>query len=260
MKNPSKKNDLFFKLLFAIKKTDPLLIDRFKRFESIDNQTRFALDEAALQKRYWSLKLAQNCRFERGLDLFAGVGYSGHIYSSCCEKVVAIESDKAAFECLERNLGIHSNVELIHGDNLDFLAGYSGPKFQLVDVDPFGTPHMQLEHLDKIFDAGVVAITSGSIMAVSRGLVNSAAHIPGGDLKKYRGINAVTWAKSVYLPFLCETYRLRLEAFYLYPSSLRAIFTRDYFLPPGCFPGETHLGWFRGVKYLTFISRARTGC
>ena len=236
------------KLKVGIQRINPGFWDIFKHFQKVDNQTNLDLDEAALQKRFWNMRLSSVCHFDRGLDLFGGVGYSGLILSSFCDEVTMVEKDPETFKCLLDNLRGRFRADFVNCDNIEFMKEYKGPKFQIVDVDPFGTPIPQLDLLGNVFDQGVVMITSGSIMAVSRGLVGKSEYIPGDNLKKYTGKNAIRWAEGIYLPYLAETYDLKLEAYYLYPTSLRAVFTRDYKLPNGLFPGKKYLGWFGTTK------------
>jgi len=234
------------KLKFGCRRLDPELWERFKEFRSAGNQSDLDADEAALQKRFWNLMLSKRVHFSRGLDLFAGVGYSSWIYSKCCDHLTLIENDPQTYSFLTANMAsgrdsgeVSSSIDTVFGDNLDFLKDYSGEKFDLVDIDPFGSPIPQLNCLDKIFDSGVVAVTSGTIMRIARGLDKTVD-------SQYSGHGAIRWAIFEYLPELAKTYDLKLEAFYLYPSSLRAIFTRNFDLPANCFPGEKLLGWFRG--------------
>ena len=58
---------------------------KFKKLLSFKSasqkQARLVVDEASVRKREWNMDLAHHSNFERGLDLFAGVGFSSFIFS-----------------------------------------------------------------------------------------------------------------------------------------------------------------------------------
>ncbi|UTA48014.1 16S rRNA (guanine(966)-N(2))-methyltransferase RsmD [Simiduia sp. 21SJ11W-1] len=75
----------------------------------------------------------------RCLDLFAGAGSLGlEALSRGCAHCTLIEKDTHAHRQLRENLNLlgASDAELVHADALNWLAGYQGPGFDVVFIDP----------------------------------------------------------------------------------------------------------------------------
>jgi 16S rRNA G966 N2-methylase RsmD len=207
------------------------------------DQSDLAKDEAAIQKRFWDIAISEKYRFKHGLDLFGGVGFSGFIWSQCCDHVTIVEEDEKAFELLKQNLSGLTNITLINEKNLKFLESCQ-EEYDLIDFDPFDNANAQLAYLEKIFKSGVVCITSGEIMTVSRNLPHVADYIKPTKAE-YIGKKAWKWAEDIFIPHIRWAYRLEPVTFYTYPSSVRAIFTRGMEVDASIFEGDRYLGWFR---------------
>lgn len=232
-----------FTLLLRRLTTLPEKYERINSFSRKDiPQHNIDIDEAALQKRLWGIVMAENYQFKRGLDLFGGIGHSGFILSKCCDSVTVIEKDPISFKILQENLTGVNNVNLINSNNLDFLKTCE-TKFDYIDFDPFGSPGKQLKYLNKIFDKGVVCITTGEILQISRNL-RGAPEFAGRTGSNYIGRKARAWAEEVYIPYIESNFNLKCQAFYCYPTSVRLILSRDMKLDPSLFKGKNYLGWF----------------
>jgi predicted RNA methylase len=197
-----------------------------------------------IQKKAWNITIAENLRFKSGLDLFAGVGFSTWLYSQCCEHVIAIEKDKERFTILKKNMTGIENVELIQGNNLNYLKDCK-ERFDLVDVDPFGGANHQLPFIEKIMDAGVVLINTGEIVTVYRNIGTRPPFMKKND---YIGSIAWRWAEECYVPHIEQTYGLTVKSFYAYQHAVRLVCTKGGFdFPKLVFPGKQYIGWF--AKY-----------
>ena len=143
----------------------------FKKLGSFAAQEGSHDNIIAIPKIMWSIRIAQKYRFHTGLDLFGGVGHSAYIMAQACDKVIVVEKEKEKADLIKKNLARvkTKNVEIVNQDNLQFLAELSKrDRFDWIDFDPYADCLLQLEYLPKIFNTGVVCISSGSITMVTR--------------------------------------------------------------------------------------------
>ena len=216
-------------------------------FKDYGDQTDLAMDEAAIQKRLWMIQVAEQCEFEYGLDLFAGVGYGTEIMCYHCENVIALENNKEKYSLLCENIEpMDSSVQLWCQNNLKFLKEYTGFGFDYIDFDPFNNANEQLQFLPSIFDDGLVWITSGEIQLIYRGLPG-IPEFAKSTAQFYKGKKAVDWAENIYFPYISKTYNLTLVDFYVYPTSIRSLWTREKYKHVKL-EGKRYLGWFKELK------------
>lgn len=196
-------------------------------FHCLPDQSGPDQDIAAIEKRTCNAILADTCRFERGLDAFAGVGVSSRYWSTCTKELFLVESRPTALHLLRKNLRYIEQpamrVQVVPGKAETFLEDAIRQKlnFDLVDCDPFGTCYDLLPLVARAVPRGIVCITSGEIFQVYRGLNRRPGRPPAGE---FRGHNASTWVTQSLIPEVIRMFsEARLLHFYAYPSSVRVI-------------------------------------
>jgi N2,N2-dimethylguanosine tRNA methyltransferase len=186
------------------------------------------MDVAAIEKRRCNRLISEHCRFDRGLDAFAGVGISAYYWARCTQHLYLVEKRKDALNLLQRNLRFieyrDSSLELVGRNVHDFLLAAAENKltFDFIDCDPFGGCHELLPVLSRVMVRGVLCMTTGEIYQVYRGLNRKPGRNGGPD---YRGVKVLGWVFDEAIPEVINSFRgAKLIHFYVYPSSLRMIF------------------------------------
>jgi hypothetical protein len=64
----------------------------------------------------------------------------------------------------------------------------------------------------------------------------------------YKGKKAVNWAEDIYFPYIEKTFNLELIDFYVYPTSIRSLWTREKYKNKIKLVGQRYLGWFKDLK------------
>jgi len=198
-----------------------------RKFE-FPNTKQIEMDDVASKlKRHLNKIVAQNelNKNDVVIDAFAGVGFSSYLYAKQAGLVHCIEKDKEIYNYLERNLQDLNNVQLYCANNLDIFPKLSSKGVKLVDLDPHNNFHSQLIYLPRIIGKGIVLFTSGEILGIRRGFKNTLYKC---DLTKYKGKNYPLFAEEILVPYLQERIKElkpNLEYMYIYPSSIRLLFT-----------------------------------
>ena len=216
-------------------------------FKTDGDQSDLAMDEAAVQKRLWMIQIAEQYKFKQGLDLFAGVGYGAYIMTQCCKNVLAIEKDEVKFALLKENLQNVDGAWYLKDDNRAFLELETGQRFDYIDFDPFNNANEHLQYLPHLFNDGLIWITSGEIQLVYRNLPGLADCFKD-KARFYTGKKAVDWPENVYFPYIADRYNLNLVDFYIYPTSVRSLWTREKYKNKIKLTGQRYLGWFKELK------------
>jgi hypothetical protein len=220
-----------------------------KEFYCLPDQSAPDLDVAALEKRRCNRLLSKFCRFERGLDAFAGVGVSSRYWSRCTRDLYVVENRPVALRLLRKNLPSIAwrghRVRLVPSTAHRFLeeAASLGMKFELVDCDPFGTCYELLPLIPHVVPRGIVCITSGEVLQVYRGLNRRPGRPPA---EEFRGHMVSQWVVKMLIPELIAACGdARLVHFYAYPTSVRVILALGGFpVPVEAFSGRPkYLGW-----------------
>jgi hypothetical protein len=207
-----------------------------KDLHCLPDQSAPDLDIAATEKRVCNALLARFCRFERGLDAFAGVGVSARYWSGCTKELYLVENRLAALALLRKNFCAIERpgcrVQLVPGYARDFLeeALRRQLHFDLVDLDPFGTCYELLPLVVRLVPRGVVCITTGEIFQVYRGLNRRPGRPPA---TAFRGHKVSQWVVNALIPELKRACgNARLIHFYAYPTSVRVILALGGFRTP----------------------------
>jgi hypothetical protein len=220
-----------------------------KDLHCLPDQSAPDLDVAALEKRRCNALLAKFCRFERGLDAFAGVGVSSRYWSGCTNELYLVENRANALCLLRKNLPAIARpgcrVKLVPGTAREFLenAARQGLQFDLVDCDPFGTCYDLLPLVTRLVPRGVVCVTTGEIFQVYRGLNRRPGRPPADE---FRGHKVSQWVLQSLLPEISGACGgASIVHFYAYPSSVRIILALGGFpAPQQAFAARPHfLGW-----------------
>jgi hypothetical protein len=234
-----------------------------KRFLCLQDQSAPDLDVAALEKRKCNRIIAQHCKFDRGLDAFAGVGVSARYWSKCTRELYLVENRKLALELLQKNLPAIARpscrVKIVPTTAQGFIesALRADEQFNLVDLDPFGTCYELLPLIESLVRSGVVCITSGEIFQVYRGLNRRPGRPPA---EKFRGHRVKDWVVRELIPEIVAVCRnARLVHFYAYPTSVRIILAIGGFrLPKHAFRGRPNfLGWLGHERNARALARRR---
>ena len=180
-----------------------------------------AFDEAELYKRLLQYRISKYLKDKNGscnvLESHAGksVGTSIYLHNEC---------DFVSCRKYERDIPILS-------DN----------SYDLIDIDPFGQPYEALElALPKLKDGGVLMVTNGEMMSVTRHMTK-AQHLK----TEYFGKTACRWVKEEYIPYMKDLTGLDCQFFYAFPTTVRIVLSNT-FLPNKLFDGcPNWLWWFK---------------
>jgi hypothetical protein len=221
-----------------------------KDFYCLPDQSAPDIDIASLEKRRCNALLSRFCRFERGLDAFAGVGVSSRYWTICTKDLYLVEKRPAALRLLRRNLPCIKRrgcrVHLVAGTAQDFLqtAIDQRLRFELIDCDPFGNCYELLPLVAQAVTKGVVCVTTGEIFQVYRGL-NRLPGRPSAD--NFRGHKAAQWVTDALIPELVSVFEnAKPVHYYVYPTSVRVILALGGFPVPiqEFIKRPRFLGWF----------------
>jgi hypothetical protein len=114
-----------------------------------------------------------------------------------------------------------------------------GKAFALIDIDPFGSPWDTLETLSKMIKAAdVVFVSNGEAYAVRRGLRRGQKYP-----SRYSGRDLPKWVTREYLPRLERVTTLKVQFFYAFPTTVRAVLSRLQ-LPPSLWAGCPQWMWW----------------
>jgi hypothetical protein len=220
-----------------------------KDLHCLQDQSAPDLDIAAIEKRRCNAIIARFCKFNCGLDAFAGVGVSARYWSSCTKELYLVECRRDALQLLRRNLPAidrpSCRVQLVPCKAHVFLQEALERKlqFDLVDFDPFGSCYELLPFVKRLVPRGIVCITTGEIFQVYRG-INRRPGRPAAV--GFRGAKVSQWVVKELIPELLATCNdARLVHFYAYPTSVRVILALGGFrIPAELFkPRPQFLGW-----------------
>ena len=188
--------------------------------KSGESGEELAVDEACVWKRVLDYRLIKKFKPKNILETHAGLGVATDLYKLASPK-------SSIVSCKHFQTDIPKNMI-----------------FDYIDIDPFGQPYEALEHtLIKHSDVNTIwQITNGEIMQVSRNL-------KGVKLKsEYTGKDCYKWAEEVYIPWMEEYLDLKCQYYYIFPTSVRAVFSnkkisRELF--KGC---PVYMGWITKYK------------
>jgi N2,N2-dimethylguanosine tRNA methyltransferase len=207
-----------------------------KDLHCLQDQSAPDLDIAAIEKRRCNAILARFCKFNRGLDAFAGVGVSARYWTSCTKELYLVECRQSALHLLRRNLPAIDRpgckVRLVPCKAHVFLERALDRKlqFDLVDFDPFGSCYELLPFVKPLVSRGIVCITSGEIFQVYRG-INRRPGRPA--VEGFRGAKVSEWVVKELIPELVAACGdARVVHFYAYPTSVRVILALGGFRVP----------------------------
>mmetsp|Transcript_11360 Transcript_11360/g.22202 ORF Transcript_11360/g.22202 Transcript_11360/m.22202 type:complete len:480 (+) Transcript_11360:63-1502(+) len=136
------------------------LFSRFDDGVQLDEESWYSVTPEAIAEH-----IAERCRCEVIVDAFAGAGGNAIQFAFTCERVIAIEIDRAKLEMARHNArvyGVDDRIEFIHGDALQILhmlerenvpvdaifisPPWGGPTYQ--NVDSFLLEHIQVGKYD----------------------------------------------------------------------------------------------------------------
>jgi hypothetical protein len=171
-------------------------------------------DEAEIQKRIISYRLARCLQPHEIIESHPGLGLGSRIYT---------EASPTSIQTT-----INPTIPI------------SPRKQILVDIDPFGSPWSTLDrHAGMIRAAQVVQITSGEIYAVVRNW-KRAQRAPTENFGKL----APKWVEEEYIPNLERFLGMKCRYFYAFPTSVRVVMSNDRlpsYIWAGCLKW---LSWF----------------
>lgn len=159
------------------------------------NGESLATDEAAVWKRVLLYRVARYHQPERILETHSGVGISAALYRHACPRSLIF------------SLTDYRAVSRLRGS------------FDLIDIDPFGQPWDALAlALPQLAPGGVLLVSNGEALAVWRNLRRQQRYPT-----QYYGRQMPLWVANEYLPRLEEITGRKVQFFYAFPSSVRAI-------------------------------------
>jgi hypothetical protein len=155
------------------------------------NGESLATDEAAVWKRVINYRLAVHLQPATILETHPGLGISTALYKSA-----------AAAWMINKIDDVRGNYPV-----------------DLIDIDPFGQPWKLISECAGMLSAdGVLQVSNGEALAVRRNL-KSAQKFP----TNFYGTQMPRWVTKEYLPRLEELTALRVQYFYAFPTTIRAV-------------------------------------
>ena len=192
-------------------------VSNYMNVQGKNGETLAAYDEAEVWKRVLNYRLACHMQPQRIVETHGGLGISTALYRLACNNSEIISCS-------------HFQSELNDIEYADFI-----------DIDPFGQPYEALDIvIDKIDRAkpSVLFVSNGEMVSVVRKLKNTQR------LKTdYYGKTAYKWVEEQYLPFLEKETGLKVQFYYIFPTTVRAILA-NFKIPESVFSGCKKYMWW----------------
>jgi hypothetical protein len=170
-------------------------------------------DEAEIQKRIISFRIAKKIKPKTILESHPGIGVGSALYMRAAPRAdLKRLSDSVEDDC----------------------------NGALIDIDPFGRPwDILLHHRDSLRRASAVQVTSGEIYSVVRNWKRTFQFAT-----RRVGAKAPQWVTTEFIPRVEDITLMKCQFFYAFPTSVRLILSPGR-LPESIWNGcERWLWWF----------------
>jgi hypothetical protein len=173
-------------------------------------------DEAAVWKRVLNYRLASHLKPRRLIETHPGVGVSTTLYKHASPGTEFIPVSDA--------------------------ISMRGPSISMIDIDPFGSPWLSLEEVSCLISREtVIQVSNGEAHAVRRNLKRGQKYPT-----RYFGCRLPQWVIKEYLPHLENTVGLKVQFFYVFPTTVRVILANR--------PLPQHL-WLGCPRWMWWLSK-----